>query len=89
MKYAWEVPYVHGLVQTDEEAMHTALYEAIAATGTKTPKSGQRHRRHCPRGCGSWNANADCGDNRKVRMKVRQDVQERSGEHPYVHRENY
>jgi hypothetical protein len=32
MKYAWEVPYVVALLQTDEELMHTALYEAIAAT---------------------------------------------------------
>ena len=31
MRYSWEIPYVHAIVQTDETAMHNALYEAFAA----------------------------------------------------------
>jgi hypothetical protein len=31
MKYSWELPYVLAILQTDEEVMHNALYEAIAA----------------------------------------------------------
>jgi hypothetical protein len=31
MRYSWEIPYVLAIVQTDETAMHNALYEAIAA----------------------------------------------------------
>ena len=31
MRYSWEVPYVLAILQTDDAAMHRALYEAIAA----------------------------------------------------------
>ncbi len=31
MRYSWEIPYLLAILQTDEAAMHRAIYEAIEA----------------------------------------------------------
>jgi hypothetical protein len=35
MRYAWEIPYVLAILETDEAAMHKAVYEALEAMETR------------------------------------------------------
>lgn len=69
------------IVQTDEEAMHTALYDAIAA---------MEQRRLSPvnaveaiaLGGRSWSANVNSGNHREVRLNLASGKRENNARHP-------
>ena len=71
MRYSWEIPYLRAILQTDEAAMHRAVYEAIEAMEKRRLTPVNTGEDIALLGAEAGLQNADCGTHREERLNLR------------------